>query len=134
MDYYKKVRLTSWLVASLVAIAVFCLTFFLRALYTLTGACDACFFASVAVFAVLLIYIVERSGTFDVFNYQFLRFFESFRPDGIKKWDTAYDYKLDKEKKRKTTKVFFLPYLIVGGAFFLAATILLIIVEISLHS
>ncbi len=79
-------------------------------------------------------YIVERSGTFDVFNFQFYRFFESFRPDGLKKWDTAYDYKMDKESKRKRNKLAYLPYLVVLGVFSLTALVLLIIVEIQIKS
>ncbi len=119
-----------WIVASVCPVATFCLVFFLRKIYTITGCCDAFFFASVIDFAILLFIIIERSGSFDVFNFQFYRFFESFRPDGLKKWDTAYDYKKEKEEKRKRTRFYYLPYLIIGGAFLLIATTLLIIIEI----
>lgn len=130
MDNWKKARLIGWLIASSVAILVFCLVLFLRKIYTLTGFCDAFFFAAAMEFALLLIYWIERTGVFDVFNFQFYRFFESFRPDGLKKWDTAYDYKQEKEGKRKITRLYFWPYLIIGGVFLLVAIILLVIVEV----
>lgn len=131
MDYWKKRMIAGWVIAALSAIATFCLVFFLRKIYTITGACDAFFFAGVIDIAILLFMIIERSGAFDVFNFQFYRFFESFRPDGLKKWDTAYDYKEERAGKRKRTKLFYLPYLVIGGVFLLVSIVLLIVVEIT---
>ncbi len=132
MDAWKKTRIIGWSVASSVAILAFCLVFFLRKIYTITGVCDALFFVVAIEFAILFFCWIERSGTFDVFNFQFYRFFESFRPDGLKKWDTAYDYKKEKEEKRKRTSFYFWPYLMIGGIFLIAAVVLLIIIEVTI--
>ena len=134
MDAWKKRRIVGWLVAVGVAVLVFCLVFFLRKIYTITGVCDALFCAASIDIAILLFVWIERSGAFDVFNFQFYRFFESFRPDGIKRWDTAYEYKIEKEEKRRRSGPYYWPYLIISSIFLVAAIVLLVIIEVTVAS
>lgn len=130
-DYQKKI-LASWLAASLLPLVVFLLYFFLRSDYTLRGYGDALLVSGAVVIVIPLFALIGRSGVFDVVAYSFYRLGESFRKGTVKRYDTAYDYKLHKKEKRSQSKPYFLPFYIVGGAL-LAIGIILSLVFDSWH-
>lgn len=127
MDPYKKKVLRNFLITFLLSAGLFCLVFFLRRPYSLRSGSDALFIASAVGLGYVGMIFVVRSGSFDVLNYGVYRLFESFRLDRTKKWDTAGDYKLDRQKKRQKNKAVYWPCLAVSGTFFLAALILALV-------
>lgn len=115
MSDEKKKLLINWTVASAIAITIFCLFFFLKRDYTLRGGGDGCLIAGAFLVLCPILGLVGRSGLFDTVSYSFVRLGESFRHDETKRFDSAYDYKQYKRKKRDEKKPFYLPYLVIGG-------------------
>lgn len=87
------------------------------------------FFASFGVLVLCpLLWVIGRTGVFDVLSYSFYRLFESYKRGGAKKYDTAYDYKVAKQEKREKNKLYLLPFWTFGAVSFLIALILNLIV------
>jgi hypothetical protein len=117
-------------VSFLIGAIVFALVFFLRHLYDYGGASDACFAAGASLLFVTLLIIIERTGVFDVAFYGFYRLAESFRPDGKKKYDSAYEFKEMKRESRDRSRPLFWPPLSVGGLFMVLALVFLLIYHV----
>lgn len=59
---------------------------------------------------------VVRAGIFDTFRYQTINWVHTtFRRGAPKRYDDAYEYKQEKEEKRKQNGFVFLPWLVYGG-------------------
>ena len=127
MDPYKRKALRNFLIAFWLSAALFCLVFFLRATYSVRSGREALFLDSQEGGGYGGMIFVVRSGSFDVLNYGVYRLFESFRLDRTKRWDSAGDYKLDRQSKRQKNKPVYWPCLAVSGAFFLAALVLALV-------
>lgn len=57
-----------------------------------------------------------RAGIFDTFRYQTINWVHTtFRKGTPKRYDDAYEYKQEKEEKRKQNGFVFLPWLVYGG-------------------
>jgi flagellar basal body-associated protein FliL len=126
MDDRKKQILIHWLLAVFLAVAVFCLVFFWRSRFDFAGVSDACFFAFCLLFAGPLLMLIHRFGVFDVFEYSFVTFVDSFRRGSPKRYADAYSYQQTKKEERQKRKPFVLPYFAVGTVMFSLAIAFLI--------
>ena len=88
---------------------------------------DSFFIPSAILILFPILLLIGREGIFDVFAYGFYRLGESFRPGNIKRYETAYDYKKEKQEKRKLNKPYFLPYFVLGGVSLLIGLILALV-------
>ncbi len=121
LDPYRKRILGHSIAAFVLAAIPFCLLYFIKGDYGLRGLSNA-FLLSGAITGLgsLFAWIIQ-TGTFDVLNYGIYRFFESFRLDKMKRWESAYDYKMDRAEKRKKAKTPYWIYWIFGGVLLLAS-------------
>lgn len=105
-----KKNIVSWLIASLLVVA------FILPMYFLTKWSWSNIMLVPA--ALYLGYIglrwVARSGMFDLFSYQFVNLFSSFRKGSPKKYADAYEYKTHMKENRESKPMVVLPWLIIG--------------------
>ncbi|OPZ37455.1 MAG: hypothetical protein BWY98_00114 [Tenericutes bacterium ADurb.BinA155] len=116
----------SWAVASVLAIAVFCFSFFFRGL-TFKYASDACFFAAVVCLAWPVFVWTYRSGVFDTLNYAMVSLVYSFKRHSPKPYADAYSYKEVQKDKRERSKPVLYPYWIYAGVMLTLAILFLVL-------
>jgi hypothetical protein len=132
MSQQSRDNLISLAVALVVAIAVFCLAFFVGGKYNYTGWSNGFFVSGASLVCLALLRLATRFGTFDVLAYSFYRLFESFKPDGKKRYDTAYDYQEAQKTKRKERPVSYWPFFAVGGVLLLLGLLFAILANASI--
>lgn len=125
MNERMKKIIISFVVSILVSFVVFVSVFFARGNYLISGYCDAFFVSGVASLVIPLFIMLIRTGSFDVLNYGMYRFFESFRKDKTKRWDSALDYKNDLGEKRIKNKPVIFPYFVIASILLVVSIILL---------
>ena len=109
----------------LISSIIFTLIFFLVEPFGLVSAASGTFTAGFVSLAVLVLKILTNEGAFDTFGYAFASFFWKFTPpDHDRKYKDLYEYKQKKIEKRKTTPLFFVPYVVVGFIYIIVACII----------
>lgn len=68
----------------------------------------------IAYIGYVLLRVIARLGTFDVFAYQFSNWFSSWKRGIPKKYQDAYEYKQYAKEKRHDHKLVYLPWLAIG--------------------
>lgn len=132
MNPEKKSRLISWLVITLVAIAIFCIVFFaIYHNYSILGWLNSLTITGTVILLSTLLYLVARAGAFDIFVYGFSDVFFHMNPapDKVRKYKDFPDYVSTKSEERKSHKPYFWPYLGISGAILIAAIILRIVLN-----
>jgi hypothetical protein len=114
-------------IALVLAIAIFCLIFFLRGYYTFSGASDACFGAGAILALVPFLILIYRTGLFDVANYGFITWFNSFKANSPKPYESAGAYSEKKKELRSKNRPMVWPYIVVGLLFLVLALIFLLV-------
>ena len=66
------------------------------------------------------LYLVTRSGMFDVFRYQFINWMSSFKKGIPLPYKDAYEYKMHLEEKRENNSYYWLPFVILGALYLIA--------------
>jgi uncharacterized membrane protein YbhN (UPF0104 family) len=131
MDHRNKQKAITWLVSVVIFLTFFCLVFFLQVDYSKPFYADiysnSFLVSGVVSLTIPLFILIERAGTFDVFNYSFYRWFESFRADQKKRFDSAYDYQSYHEGQRRLSKPFLLPFWVSAGVGLILALVCLLV-------
>lgn len=122
--------LVSFIIASVGCVGVFLLVFLLRRKFDFGGLSDAFFVSCAPALLLPLFLLAIRAGTFDVLNYGMYRLVESFRRVEIKRYDSAYDYKVARDEVRRRRPALYWPYFVVGGAFLIAAIVFFILYKV----
>ncbi len=133
MNERRKKTIISFLVSLLISGLVFVIVFFARRNYLISGYCDAFFVSGVVTLVIPAFVFLIRTGSFDVLNYGMYRFFESFKKDKEKRWDSALDYKNYFGEKREKNKPVVYPYFVIGFTLLLVSIILLSIFYSSIN-
>lgn len=127
MQDFAKKRLVAILMAFLLALTAFLLTLIARQDFSLRGYSDSFFVAGVLPLAYAVLFLIARTGIFDVFQYGMMRFGETFQRKKEKRWDSAYDFKIHKAEKRRLNKPVVWPYFVIAAFLILIALILALI-------
>ena len=123
----KKSILASLIVYPLLAIGAFCLFFFVRKNYALSGWIDPLFFAGAFVLGGGLLSLLARFGAFDTVAYGFRSIFKHMTPNYTNAQDPYpdyYAYSESKKEKRKQNKIFPWPWLVLGIGLIIASFII----------
>ena len=123
----KKSILASLIVYPLLAIGAFCLFFFIRKNYALSGWIDPLFFAGAFVLGGGLLSLLARFGAFDTVVYGFRSIFKHMNPNYTNAQDPYpdyYAYSESKKEKRKQNKIFPWPWLVLGIGLIIASFII----------
>jgi hypothetical protein len=127
-----KRTLINWSVAlGLLAIA-FCLYFFLKGDYTSAGLSDATFFAGIVELLGFALFLIGRTGLFDMFSFTMLSFIDNLRARPSRRWGAAFDYREHKREERRIHPVVFVPYLVASLSSLTLAVAFLIVFESNL--
>ena len=105
-----KKNIASWLIAVMVVVA------FILPMYFLTkwSWSNIMLVPGALYLAYVGLRWVARFGTFDIFSYQFVNLFSSFRKGAPKKYNDAYEYKSHMTEQRENKPMVWLPWLTVG--------------------
>lgn len=115
----QKKKIIYWSVTTVVPLAFILPLYFFSPL----GLSECFLVPGILYLAICALVMINRSGMFDIFNYQFINLMSSFRPGSPKKYKTAGDYSLMVKEKRHHNKFYYLPF-IVYGVLYLALAIL----------
>ncbi|MGN1262149.1 MAG: DUF3899 domain-containing protein [Candidatus Enteromonas sp.] len=113
----KKNIIVSLIVYPIIAIGTFCLCFFVRGNYALTGWADALFFSGVFVALAGLLTILSFFGAFDFMIYGFRSVFKHMNrnyTNSQDKYPDYYAYSEGKKAKRKKEGIFIWIWLILA--------------------
>jgi hypothetical protein len=127
MNNSSKRLLIHFAIALALAIAIFCLVFFLRGYYTLSGASDACFAAGAGLALVPFLILIYRTGLFDIANYGFLTWLNSFKANSPKPYESAGAYSEKKKYLRSQSHPLLWPYIVIGVLSLALALIFLLV-------
>ncbi|MFA6861434.1 MAG: DUF3899 domain-containing protein [Bacilli bacterium] len=114
-----KQNIICWAIAIVVPIVVilplyFCSNF---------GLSNSCLIPGVCFVGYVLLSFVTRSGTFDVFRYQFINLMYSFKPHSPHKYKDCYEYQETMKEKRSENSVIWIPWVVVGVILIILAII-----------
>ncbi len=113
--HHSKARIvTTWIIASVIALAMGLSIFLTRPNYDWAALSDASFIPSALLIGIALLTLIGRSGTFDTAAYSFAAIGQRFRPRELRRYDDAYDYKVQAEERRAKRGGYVLPYLAWG--------------------
>jgi hypothetical protein len=127
-----KEALICWAISLLIPTIAFCLLFFLRGRYDLAGTINALLLGGASMLGCILLFLLGRTGIFDIASYSFTRLFESFKVGNPKSYQDAGEYCEKKKLKRAQSKVYWFPFALVGGLIVIAC-IVLSLIETGLH-
>lgn len=108
-----KRKIITWTVLSLLSALSILLCYFLGH-WNLS---DCFLVPGVGYLALAGMIFVSRRGVFDIFNYQFRNFVDSFRKGSPKRYENAGDYKIEKKRYRDGNPFDYLPYLLLGSIY-----------------
>ncbi len=123
----KKSILASFIVYPLLAIGAFCLFFFVRKNYALSGWIDPLFFAGAIVLGGGLLSLLARFGAFDTVTYGFRSIFKHMNSNYTNAQDPYpdyYAYTESKKENRKQNKIFPWPWLVLGIGLLIASFVI----------
>ena len=106
---YKK-RIIAWAIAIVIPIVVILPVYFC----TDFGLSNTLLIPGLVYLAGCALLFIGRSGTFDLFAYQFSNLLSSWRRGVTKKYEDLIQYKEVKEERRKLNKPSYLPFLAIG--------------------
>lgn len=106
---YKK-RIIAWAIAIVIPIVVILPVYFC----TDFGLSNTLLIPGLVYLAGCALLFIGRSGTFDLFAYQFSNLLSSWRREVTKKYEDLIQYKEVKEERRKLNKPSYLPFLAIG--------------------
>ncbi|MCI2068197.1 MAG: DUF3899 domain-containing protein [Bacilli bacterium] len=128
---HQRKMLIVWLVAFVLAAAIFMGVLFGKGNYGLYGFEEACFYPGILLILSGLLVLVASWGAFDMFVYGFRSVFSHMNPDPnhVDKYADYTQYVQEKRTQRQYSKPPLLPFFVVGGLFLLAAIIMMIIMR-----
>ena len=127
----KKQLLVSLIVYPGIAIAGFCLFFFIRGNYELSGYIDPLFFAGALVLMCGMLTVLAYFGAFDFLAYGFRSLFKHMVPGYTNSQDEYpdyYAYNEARKDKRKKAGLTFWPWLILASGLLIASFVIRAIV------
>jgi hypothetical protein len=110
-DFWKS--LITWSSLVLLSLAVVLPLTFTKAV-TLS---NSCLIPGITYLGIACFSFIHRKGIFDIFEYQFTNWGNSFRKGSPKKYDTASDYHLAMDERRSEHMFPYLPFLAVGAVY-----------------
>ena len=112
-----KYRIASLVIYPLIAIVSFCLFFFVKGNYYLSGYIDPLFFSGIMVMGCGLLTLMTFFGAFDFVVYGFRSIFKHMKPsysNATDKYPDYYAYQEAKNENRKKRGIFVVPWLVFG--------------------
>ena len=122
-----KYRIASLIIYPLIAIVSFCLFFFVKGNYYLSGYIDPLFFSGIMVVGCGLLTLMAFFGAFDFVVYGFRSIFKHMKRDynnSLDEYPDYYEYSEAKKKKRKDSGIFIWPWLIIGSVLIISSFII----------
>ena len=113
----KKTTIASLIIYPLIAIVSFCLFFFVKGNYNLSGWIDPLFFSGIMVIGCGLLTLLGYFGAFDFAFYGFRSIFKHMKPgysNSQDEYPDYYEYAEAKKKKRNESGTFVWGWLIIG--------------------
>ncbi len=113
----KKTWIISLIFYPILAAGCFCLFFFLRGNYQLSGYIDPLFFGGIMTLGIGLLTLLNHFGAFDFLVYGFRSIVKHFNPNYTNSQDEYpdyYSYANGKKQKRSVNFPFFWPWLIIS--------------------
>ncbi len=121
----------SWVISLIfypvLATGTFCLAFFLRGNYQLSGYIDPLFFSGIATLSIGLLTLLAHFGAFDFLAYGTRTIFKHMNPNYTNsqdKYPDYYAYVTGKKEKRDRNFPFIWPWLIISIGLFVASFII----------
>lgn len=122
-NHSKKRIITTWIIATVISLAMSLSLFFTRPIYNWAALSDATFIPSALLLGTAVLTIIGRTGVFDLVGYSFTAIGQRFRPREMRKYEDAYDYKVQADEKRAKSGGYILPFLVWGGLFLIISII-----------
>ncbi len=120
--------LKKYLITLLCGFAGVAYILWLRGIFNQTAAsavfhilCDGFFVVGVLMACIGLLIFCSNEGTFDGLTYGVKAFINLFRRNGMKKYDSYYDYKAARGEKKTT-----FGFLVICGVFFIAVSLVML--------
>ena len=126
---FRRQYIISGIIAFLIGVAVFLLSFFLNGIY-LKSAVDAASLSLIVLLGVAGLIYIASQGFFDIFGYGFRQMFTSMFAKGANKYNNYSEYVESKNTVRVSSPRIYVAFLLVDSIFAIATLVLFILFKV----